>query len=162
MPKNKGKGGKSKRKGKNKNDDGDKRELLFKEDGQEYAQVTRILGNCRVEAICFDGNTRQCHVRGKFRKKVWINKDDIILIGLRDYQDGKADIIHKYSADEARNLKTYGELPERVRINESADLGGEEEGDDGVDFDVGESKQQHNSLVAPQGGPVDLEGLDDL
>jgi len=44
--------------------------------------------------------------------KVWINTGDIILIGLRDYQDTKADVIQKYSSDEARNLKAYGELPE--------------------------------------------------
>jgi hypothetical protein len=37
------------------------------------------------------------------------------LVGLRDYQDGKADVILKYSADEARNLKAYGELPESGR-----------------------------------------------
>lgn len=37
---------------------------------------------------------------------------DIILVGLREYQDEKADVILKYLADEARNLKQYGELPE--------------------------------------------------
>ena len=44
--------------------------------------------------------------------QVWINQGDIILVGLRDYQDGKADVILKYTADEARNLRTYKELPE--------------------------------------------------
>lgn len=44
--------------------------------------------------------------------QVWINQGDIILIGLRDYQDAKADVILKYTPDEARNLKTYGEFPE--------------------------------------------------
>ena len=39
MPKNKGKGGKNRRRGKNENE-GLKRELVFKEDGQEYAQVS--------------------------------------------------------------------------------------------------------------------------
>jgi hypothetical protein len=47
--------------------------------------------------------------------KVWINQGDIILIGLRDYQDAKADVILKYTPDEARNLKTYGEFPETGR-----------------------------------------------
>lgn len=47
-----------------------------------------------------------------FCLKVWINQGDIILIGLRDYQDAKADVILKYTPDEARNLKTYGEFPE--------------------------------------------------
>ena len=38
MPKNKGKGGKNRRRGKNEAEN-DKRELVFKEHGQEYAQV---------------------------------------------------------------------------------------------------------------------------
>jgi len=116
MPKNKGKGGKNRRRGKNENDR-EKRELIFKEDGQEYAQVIKMLGNGRLEAQCFDGTKRLCHIRGKLRKKVWINQSDIILIGLREYQDHKADVIMKYTADEARNLKTYGELPDTAKIN---------------------------------------------
>lgn len=39
----------------------------------EYAQVTRMLGNGRIEAICFDGKTRLAHIRGKMRKRVWVN-----------------------------------------------------------------------------------------
>jgi len=37
--------------------------------------------------------------------QVWINQGDIILLSLRDFQDDKADVIVKYTADEARNLK---------------------------------------------------------
>ena len=50
MPKNKGKGGKNRRRGKNENE-GFKRELVFKEDGQEYAQVTKMLGNGCEERV---------------------------------------------------------------------------------------------------------------
>lgn len=85
MPKNKGKGGKNRKRGKNEADD-EKRELVFKEDGQEYAQVMRMLGNGRCEATCIDGVKRLCHIRGKMHKKVWIAAGDIILVGLRDYQ----------------------------------------------------------------------------
>merc|ERR1711872_829020 len=115
MPKNKGKGGKNRRRGKNENET-EKRELVFKEDGQEYTQVLKMLGNGRLEAFCFDSVKRLCHIRGKLRKKVWINTGDIILLGLRDYQDTKADVILKYTPDEARNLKAYGELPDNVKI----------------------------------------------
>ena len=118
MPKNKGKGGKNRRRGKNENDY-EKRELVFKEDGQEYGQVMKMLGTGHVEALCFDGVTRVCHIRGKMRKKVWINQSDIILIGLRDYQDGKGDVILKYTSDEARNLKAYGELPDHAEVGGS-------------------------------------------
>jgi len=116
MPKNKGKGGKNRRRGKNENET-EKRELVFKEEGQEYAQVIKMLGNGRLDALCFDGVKRLCHIRGKLRKKVWINTGDIILLGLRDYQDTKADVILKYTPDEARNLKAYGELPDNVKID---------------------------------------------
>ena len=95
MPKNKGKGGKNRRRGKNENE-GLKRELVFREDGQEYAQVTKMLGNGRLEAMCFDGVKRLCHIRGKLRKKVWIAQSDIVLVGLRDYQDAKADTKFQY------------------------------------------------------------------
>lgn len=64
-------GGKNRRRGKNEND-GDKRELVFREDGQEYAQVIKMLGNGRLEAMCFDGEKRLAHIRGKMRKKVRI------------------------------------------------------------------------------------------
>lgn len=78
-----------------------------------------MLGNGRLEAMCFDGEKRLAHIRGKLRKKVWINQGDIILLSLREYQDEKGDVILKYSADEARNLKAYGELPENAKINET-------------------------------------------
>ncbi|KAK3097724.1 hypothetical protein FSP39_012474 [Pinctada imbricata] len=125
-----GKGGKNRRRGKNENEN-EKRELVFKEDGQEYAQVTKMLGNGRLEAMCFDGMKRLCHIRGKLRKKVWITGGDIILLGLRDYQDTKADVILKYTPDEARNLKAYGELPEHARINENPY---DEDGDENIEF----------------------------
>merc|ERR1712216_417333 len=135
MPKGaKGKGGKNRRRGKNDSDE--KRELIFKEDGQEYAQVLRMLGNGRLEAQCIDGVKRLCHIRGKMRKKVWVNTSDIVLLGLRDFQDEKADVILKYTAEEARSLKAYGELPDSIRVNETDTFEEErDENDDFFDFD---------------------------
>lgn len=66
-----------------------------------------------------------------FPLQVWINQGDIILVGLRDYQDAKADVILKYTPDEARNLKTYGEFPESVRINDTVTFV-----EDGLDEDI--------------------------
>lgn len=87
MPKNKGKGGKNRRRGKNENES-EKRELIFKEDEQEYAQVIKMLGNGRLEAMCFDGQKRLCHIRGKMRKKVstaklqWCTLDEAFIFFL--------------------------------------------------------------------------------
>jgi translation initiation factor 1A len=127
-----------------------KRELVFKEDGQEYAQVVRMLGNGRLEALCFDGKTRLAIIRGKMRKKVWVNQGDIILLGLRDFQDDKADVIQKYSADEARNLKAYGELPAEAKINEDEQFN--EQDADACPFEFGDPDD------ADDGG-VDLDEI---
>lgn len=105
-----------------------------------------MLGNGRLEALCFDGSKRLAHIRGKLRKKVWINQGDIILLSLRDYQDEKGDVILKYSADEARSLKAYGELPESAKINET-DTYGHEGIDDGVEFDEDRSGSEDEAGV---------------
>jgi len=144
MPKNKGKGGKNRRRGKNENE-GAKRELILKDEGQEYAQVQKMLGNGRLEAMCFDGTKRLCHIRGKLRKRQWINAQDIILVGLRDYQDQKADVIMKYNSDEARRLKNMGHLPDSVNIEFEQDDNAYvdfEDNEDDEEFDVPEQPYQ--------------------
>jgi translation initiation factor 1A len=135
MGHNKNKGGKNK-KSQLQNDMREKRELIFKEDGQEYAQVLKMLGNGRCEVYCFDGVKRLCHIRGKLRKKIWINIGDVVLIGLRDFQEKKGDIILKYSIDESRCLKTYGEIPGNIPLNEMTSLNPETKSfDQGFDFE---------------------------
>lgn len=109
MGKNTGKGGKYYRRSKNIATD-EKRQIIFKEPGQEYAQVKKMLGNGRCELFCFDGLTRIGHIRGSMHKRVWIVVDDIVLVSLRDYQVSKADIIHKYTLEEGKTLQQYGEV----------------------------------------------------
>lgn len=63
------------------------------------------------------------------------------------FQDARADVILKYSADEARNLKSYGEFPETVKINETVTFG--EEGiDDDIEFDEVDSSEEENDIGA--------------
>ena len=47
--------------------------MLFKEDGQEYAQVLKMLGDGRASLSCYDGVARQGLVRGTMRRRVWIS-----------------------------------------------------------------------------------------
>lgn len=110
----------------------------------------KMLGNGRLEAICLkDNQKRLCHIRGKLRKKVWINTTDVILIGLRDFQDDKADVILKYTPDEARQLKTKGEIPEHVNITDTSQFGQDAGGDD-IFFD--------EQFDDEEGGDSDQEG----
>ena len=117
MPRGRGKGGKTRKRAKG-IDVGNKRELLFKEEGQEYAQVLRMLGNGRLEAFCFDGVKRMCTIRGKLKNRVWINTGDVILVGLRDFGEDKGDVIGKYNENEAYELQELGEIPDHIKINE--------------------------------------------
>lgn len=103
-----------------------KRELILKEDGQDYAQVIRMLGDGRLEAKCFDGKAIICHIRGKMRKRAWVNPGDIILISARDFQPNKADVILVYTTEEVSKLRSRGELPNALTI----DIACEEEGFD--------------------------------
>ena len=96
-----------------------KQPLQLKVDGTEYGIITKMLGAGRVEAKCFKDNVvRNCAICGRMKKKVWLNVGDIVLVSLRDFQDNKADIVHKYAVDEARQLKQMGEIPSSVRVNE--------------------------------------------
>ena len=128
MPKNKGKGGKQRRKGKKGEEV--KRELEFAKDNQGYAQVMKMSGDCRVEVIYLkkdeDSTKRHiCHIPGALKRKVWIGPGDIILVGLRGYED-KCDLLLKYTVDEARKLKAYGEIP-NVNIQDDVKFDGPDE-----------------------------------
>ena len=81
-----------------------------------------------------------CTIRGKLKNRVWINsvsscfvtfQGDIVLIGLREFGDDKADVISKYYDEEAKELKELGELPEHVKINEGNFDFDDEDGEDG-------------------------------
>lgn len=110
MVRNFGKGGKGCKKMKNSSIENN-RLLLFKDHGQEYAVVEEIFGHGRYRCACHDKTTRLCILRGNLRKSsVRIYKGDTVLVSLRDFQDGKADIIHVYAPDEVHSLVNYGEI----------------------------------------------------
>jgi len=74
------------------------------------AQVIEMLGVCKLNTICMDGKKRLCHIRGALRHNIWIELRDIILVALRHFQDGKADVIHRYIDEEAQKLRMFEEL----------------------------------------------------
>ena len=125
MPRGAGKGGKTRKKTKNQNFT--RRALTLKEDGQEYALVSKMLGSSRVECVCADLKKRICLIRGKMKNRVWIRAGDLVLISLReDLEDDKGDIILKYTNDEFKDLKKMGELPETLKMDEDAIVSDEE------------------------------------
>lgn len=112
-----------------------KRPLIFKDEGQEYCQVEKMLGNARFTGNCFDNKKRLCIIRGTMskRRKIWIKVGDIVLISLRDYQDDKADVIHLYTPLEVKTLVAYEELPNTIKTDTNIEQ--QEDDDLGIDFD---------------------------
>lgn len=98
------KGGKAFKKCKKNDGEMKQKQLILKDDDTEYAKLIKPLGNSRFETSCNDGITRIAHIRGKMQKKIWLKAGDVVLVSLRDFQQEKCDIIHKYSDDEVIEL----------------------------------------------------------
>lgn len=104
------KGGKSFKKHKKGDEVPKKRILEFKNFGQDYAKVIKILGDRRIIAITNDGKEILCTIPGKFRFKVWIKVNDVILISVRDFQLNRADVIYRYDDNEIKKLFRLKEI----------------------------------------------------
>lgn len=109
MPRNKSKGNKVTKRGRSGSDE-KRPESPFKEEDQEYMRVSSILGNCRMELEAQDGRKYMGIIRGKMRKRVYIKNRDLVLVSLRDFQDNKVDIIHKYGYSEILYLVRKHEI----------------------------------------------------
>ena len=130
--------------------------LIYKDpkEDQEYGKIIRAMGNGRFEIQCFDGKTRMGIIAGKMRKRVWVNKDDIILFSKWEFttDDDKCSIIHKYDTDEARKLQKEGEFPDIINLDEENEYGDDDnfefnydsgsESDDLDDLDESEEKEE--------------------
>ena len=142
MPNNKG----GKRYKRNKNQVKENKTTRLKDvtQSQEYAQITKCLGSCRFEVLCFDGKKRMATMCGKMRKKVFVNAHEIVLVSLRDWQDSKCDIIEKYSASDVQKLKQKNLIPKFIKLEEKNDE--DEVMDDNLGFVFDYSMPNEDSL----------------
>tara|TARA_B110000858_G_C17582664_1_gene371922 strand:+ start:163 stop:534 length:372 start_codon:yes stop_codon:yes gene_type:complete len=97
-------------------------ELVYKDDGQEYARILRLLGGPNLEILCEDGIKRMGVIRGSMRNKVWVTTGDYLLVSLREFQDEKCDVLLKYTQENVRALKTYGEIKEELESVEEEEI----------------------------------------
>ena len=129
MPPGNKKGGKKHKR--NKNYANENKSLRIKEKDQEYAKVKRCKGNCRFDVDCCDGKERAAILCGSMRKRKFINQGDLVLVSIRDWQDGVCDIIDVYDESQAKKLKQEKHIPDSFRLIEDNPY---ENFEDGVDF----------------------------
>lgn len=114
VQKNKGKGGKRHRRGKKNNEPettSSKTTKIAEGEYEKYGKIINLSGDCRVIVTTTDGTEYVCHIPGKFRKRVWMKMDDIILFAVRPFEENKGDVISVYSPNEVRWLTIKNELP---------------------------------------------------
>jgi translation initiation factor 1A len=60
---------------------------------------------------CQDGNVRQCRIRGKMKKRMWVREGDVVLVSPWDFEAyEKGDIIFRYTGNQALWLRDKGFL----------------------------------------------------
>ena len=65
---------------------------VIQEDGEMYAVVVKLFGNCMCKVMCFDGRNRLCIIRKKFtgRRKTdnIVSSGSVVMVGLQEYSSG--------------------------------------------------------------------------
>jgi len=152
MPKNT-QGGKKYKQQKHKNNETEQRVLTKPSEGQEYAVVTRLLGNSRVSGRFYDTrdpndkrmNEITCFLRpGLKKKRQFAKMGSIMIISLRDFEKDKADVVYIYGEEDTRRVKRKGLLHDNLipkeededgsfRFQEENNLDSDEEQEDVIE-----------------------------
>ena len=99
--------------------------IVYAEDNQVYASVTKRVGGSRIRVTCSDTKERSGLIPGKFFKKVWFNDGDVLLCELNPFDDSQCYILRKYTYKDANLLKSQGKIT--FEINDKDE--GNEDGD---------------------------------
>ena len=108
MPNNKG--GRNYKKGK-KDTQPKKTNIKKTQDTEMYGEVLQTNGNGRFTIRCTDGIERIGIIRGKLRRRMWVNNNSIVLADVWEFQDEKCSILHVYDETGVENLLELGEIP---------------------------------------------------
>ena len=168
---NKGKGGKKHRRGKNTTSEV---KIDLPDEFQYFGYVTKILGNRQVsldyyvpkrcektnKIIEWIRHSKIGSIRGKMRKRVFVNLGDIVLVTERDFDSKKVDIIEKYQASQMGYLKRYVDLPPFNELSGATDVHFEFEGEGHDDIEYINSNKNEDYM---SGIPIfsDIDGNED-
>ena len=88
-------------------------------DNQVLGILEQRLGGSRCMVRCLDGNTRNCRIPGRLKRKLWVREGDIVLVEPWEFEgDKKGDIIFKYRPIQATYQKKQGYLDKLENTDE--------------------------------------------
>jgi len=91
--------------------------LPYKPRGEMFGVVKELTGGSRMSVICEDGNTRMIRIPGKFKKKMWVRPNDLIILKPWMVQsDKKGDLVYRYIKTEKDSLIKKDKIPEMLII----------------------------------------------
>ncbi len=84
--------------------------------GEMFAIVDKILGGGRMMVMCADGRSRMARIPGKIKRRMWIREGDLVVIRPWEFQGDKADVIYRYTRNQASHLSKSRKLPEILDV----------------------------------------------
>ncbi|HZY91795.1 MAG TPA: translation initiation factor eIF-1A [Thermoplasmata archaeon] len=90
--------------------------------GEIFGIASQLLGAARIRVMCEDSLSRMGRITGKMKKKMWIREGDLLIIRPWGFQEGKADILFRYSRTQATYLSRRNLLPASIDIFQGGEL----------------------------------------
>lgn len=84
--------------------------------GEIFGVANQLLGAARIRVMCEDSISRMGRITGKMKKKMWIREGDLLILRPWGFQEGKADILFRYSRTQATYLARRNLLPASIDI----------------------------------------------
>ena len=89
--------------------------------GEVFGIASQLLGAARIRVMCEDNVSRMGRITGKMKKKMWIREGDLLVVRPWGFQEGKADILFRYSRTQSQYLSRKNLLPASVNIFQTAE-----------------------------------------
>ena len=116
---------------------------------EQYARVTKLLGNGMAEVLCNDGKRRLLIIRGKFcgrnRRDNQINIDSLVLVGVREWEVvnkkklPKVDLLYVYlktQTDELKKIKNFNKKILPLELQEAVEAEAAVEAEEAVEAEA--------------------------
>ncbi len=84
--------------------------------GEIFGVANQLLGAARIRVMCEDSVSRMGRITGKMKKKMWIRAGDLLILRPWGFQEGKADILFRYSRTQATYLSRKNLLPASIDV----------------------------------------------
>jgi translation initiation factor 1A len=82
--------------------------------GEVFGIASQLLGAARIRVMGEDNVPRMGRITGKMKKKMWIRAGDLLILRPWGFQEGKADILFRYSRTQSQYLARRNLLPESM------------------------------------------------